>query len=131
MNKVVHFEIPADDLERAKKFYAEVFDWQVSEWPMPQGGVYTGVRTVAVNEETQTPEEAGAINGALVDRSPENPTPLVTMEVESINDHFVKIEAAGGSRVVERTEIPGMGAYAYAKDSEGNIIGLWENAPKA
>lgn len=131
MNKVVHFEIPADNLERAKKFYAEVFGWEISEWPMPQGGVYTGVRSVGVDEKTQLPLESGAINGALVDRSAENPAPLVTMDVESINAHFSKIEAAGGSRLVERTEIPGMGAYAYAKDSEGNVIGLWESLPKA
>lgn len=131
MNKVVHFEVPADDLERAKKFYAKAFNWNISAWPMPDGGVYTGATTVATDETTMMPTEPGAINGALVERSATNPTPIITLEVESIEAQWPKIEAAGGTRVAPRVEIPGMGAYAYFKDSEGNVVGLWETFKKA
>ncbi len=132
MNKVVHFEMPTDDFERAKKFYAEVFEWEMNTWPMQSGETYTGATTVATDPETMTPKEPGAINGALVPRSTTtNPTPIITLEVESIDDHLAKIETAGGKRLSERTEIPGMGAYAYFQDSEGNAVGLWETFKKA
>ncbi len=132
MNKVVHFEVPADNLDRAKQFYSTVFGWDISAWPMPDGGVYTGATTVATDETTMMPKEPGAINGALVERSATtNPTPIITLEVESIEAHWPTIEAAGGKKVSERTEIPGMGAYAYFQDSEGNVVGLWETVKKA
>ena len=123
MRKVVHFEIPADDEGRAREFYRSVFDWQLQEMPDMQ---YTLVRTTAVNEQTQLPTEPGAINGGLMKRSDATPAPVLTIDVESIDDSLKQIESAGGSTVTPRTEIPGMGAFAYFKDSEGNVVGLWE-----
>jgi uncharacterized protein len=64
MNKVVHFEIPADDLERAKRFYSQTFGWQIQDWPMSDGGIYAGVRTVEVDDATFQPKEPGAISDA-------------------------------------------------------------------
>jgi uncharacterized protein len=123
MRKVVHFEIPADDEGRAREFYRSVFDWQLQEMPDMQ---YTLVRTTAVNEQTQLPTEPGAINGGLMKRSDATPAPVLTVDVESIDDSLKQIGSAGGSTVTPRTEIPGMGAFAYFKDSEGNVVGLWE-----
>jgi predicted enzyme related to lactoylglutathione lyase len=74
-----------------------------------------------------TPTEPGSINGGMVERTPENPTPVITLEVESIDDHISKIEAAGGTMISPKGEVPGMGYYAYFKDSENNIMGLWQN----
>ena len=128
MGKVVHFEIPTDDLERAKAFYATVFDWQLDTMPMPGGGDYTGATTTPV-DETMMPTEPGGINGALVDRKGGNPAPVVTIDVDNIDVALEAIAAAGGSTVTPRTAIPGMGAFAYFKDSEGNITGLWETTP--
>jgi predicted enzyme related to lactoylglutathione lyase len=54
---------------------------------------------------------------------------VLTVDVESIDDSLKQIESAGGSTVTPRTEIPGMGAFAYFKDSEGNVVGLWETPP--
>lgn len=130
MNKVVHFEIPVDDLERAKKFYSSVFDWEMKDWQMPDGMVYTGARSVAVDEKTFTPKEAGAINGGLIRRSLDVPHPILTLEVSSIDEYMKKVEAAGGETVSEKGEVAGMGYYIYLKDSEGNVFGLWEMIKK-
>jgi uncharacterized protein len=122
MGKVVHFEIPADDLGRAKQFYGSVFGWQLDDMPDID---YTIARTVDVDEQ-QLPKEPGAINGGMMKRGPDTPSPVVTIDVPSIDESLKQIEAQGGSVVAPRTEIPGMGAYAYFKDSEGNTLGLWE-----
>lgn len=126
MGKVVHFEIPTDDLERAKSFYSSVFGWELQTMPMPEGGEYTGIKTTDVDESTQMPTEPGAINGGMMGRTEATPSPVITIDVEGIDDALKEIEAAGGSTVAPRTAIPGMGAFAYFKDSEGNVMGLWE-----
>jgi predicted enzyme related to lactoylglutathione lyase len=126
MRKVVHFEIPADDEGRAREFYRSVFDWQLQEMPDMQ---YTLVRTTPVDDKTQLPTEPGAINGGLMKRSDATPAPVLTVDVDSIDDSLKQVESAGGSTVTPRTEIPGVGAFAYFKDSEGNVLGLWETQP--
>jgi predicted enzyme related to lactoylglutathione lyase len=91
------------------------------------GGEYTIVRTVAVDDK-QMPTEPGAINGGMMQRTADTPAPVITIGVESIDDALKQVDASGGSTVQPRTEIPGMGAFAYFKDSEGNVVGLWQNA---
>ena len=125
MRKVVHFEIPAEDLDRAKAFYASVFGWQLQTMPMP-GGEYTVVMTTPVDEQTQMPTEPGSINGGMMQRDERTPGPVITIDVDSIDDALREIESRGGSTVTPRTPIPGMGAFAYFKDPEGNVLGLWE-----
>ena len=125
MRKVVHFEIPADDLDRAKTFYGSVFGWQLQTIPMG-GGEYTLASTTAVDEKTSLPTEPGAINGALMAREERLQAPVLTVDVDAIDDALREIEAGGGSTVTPRTEIPGMGAFAYFTDPEGNVLGLWE-----
>jgi uncharacterized protein len=124
MRSVVHFEIPADDVARAKEFYSSVFDWQLQDMP---GMDYTVARTTEVDEQTQMPTSAGAINGGLVPRNEETSAPVLTIDVESVDQALKQVEAAGGRVVRPRTEIPGMGAFAYFTDPEGNTLGLWEN----
>ncbi|HYZ47199.1 MAG TPA: VOC family protein [Actinomycetota bacterium] len=124
MDKIVHFEIPADDVARAKGFYGSIFGWQLDDM---EGMGYTIVRTVDVDEQ-QMPKETGAINGGMMKRGPETPSPVLTINVDSIDDSLGRIESSGGSVVKGRTEIPGMGAFAYFKDPEGNTLGLWETA---
>lgn len=78
-------------------------------------------------------KEPGAINGGMFKRgqSQNAPTsPVITMKVESIVDHFEKIKEAGGEVTVPKGEVPNMGYYAYVKDTEGNVIGLWEDMKK-
>ncbi len=95
MKKVVHFEIPADNMERAKKFYS-IFDWQMQDWPMPDGSVYVGCRTVDADPATHIPKEPGAISGGMILRNEVSRTPNITMHVPSIDDYAVKIQQAGG-----------------------------------
>jgi len=133
MNKVVHFEIPFDDKERSQKFYNEVFGWEINDIPEMN---YTAVTTVET-DENMVPKEVGAINGGMMARgqfegkpSDIMPTgPVIAMEVDSIDDHLKKIADAGGEVIMDKIAIGEMGFYSYAKDTEGNIIGIWE-APK-
>lgn len=126
MDKVVHFEIPVDDAGRAKGFYASVFGWELSDADMGGGNIYTTLTTTPIDQQTRLPTEPGAINGGLMQRTADTPTPVITIGVQAIDETLKKIEAGGGSVVQPRTEIPGLGAYAYFKDSEGNVAGLWE-----
>jgi uncharacterized protein len=123
MRKVVHFEIPADDVGRAKEFYGSVFGWQLQDMPEME---YTVVQTTDVDPQTQMPTEPGAINGGLIARTQNLTSPVLTIDVDSIDDAPKQVEAAGGGVVQTRTEIPGMGAYAYFTDPAGNTLGLWE-----
>ena len=126
MDKVVHFEIPVDDTARAREFYGSAFGWDLNEADMGGGNIYTTVTTTAIDESTRLPTEPGAINGGLTQRTADTPTPVITIGVDSIDESLKKVEAGGGSIVQPRTEIPA-GAFAYFKDSEGNVVGLWEN----
>lgn len=130
MDKVVHFEIPFDDLDRAKKFYSSIFGWEIQDWPMPGGVTYTGVRTVPVDEKTYMPKEPGAINGGMTKRTQDVSAPIITIHVSSIDEYIKKIESAGGKAVMPKGEVPDMGFYSYFIDSEGNVIGLWESLKK-
>ena len=126
MDKVVHFEIPVDDLERAKGFYSSVFGWGMQTMGEEMQN-YTIAMTTPVDEQTRTPLEPGGINGGLMRRGDPTPAPVLTIGVDSIDTSAKMIEAEGGSIVTPRTEIAGMGAFAYFKDSEGNVVGLWES----
>jgi len=123
MDKVVHFEIPFDDKKRAMKFYTEAFDWKLTDM---QEMSYVVADTVARNEK-RMPAEPGAINGGLFQRPKEAPHPVVYVSVASIDQALKKVQAAGGKVVTSKTPIPGMGAYARVSDTEGNILGLFEN----
>jgi uncharacterized protein len=123
MDRVVHFEIPMDDAERASEFYSSAFDWGTQRM---EDYEYTIALTSPIDEKTQIPTEPGAINGGLRPRTAETPTPVIVIQVDSIDESLKKVEAEGGSTVSPRAEMPGLGAYAYFKDTEGNLIGLWE-----
>ena len=125
MDKVVHFEITYEDQERAKDFYRTVFEWDLNDVPMGGGMNYTTATTVPIDEQMM-PTEPGAINGGVTTKGAETPAPVVTIQVDSIDDTLKKIEAEGGSVVTPRTPIQDMGAFAYFKDSEGNTMGLFE-----
>jgi predicted enzyme related to lactoylglutathione lyase len=132
MDKVQHFEIPADDLGRAKKFYEKSFGWKTVDWPMPDGSKYVGLYTGPVNDDN-TWKEPGFINGGMIQRGGEAfpiSNPVITAVVQDIEKVLLKVKAAGGSIFKEAKEIPGLGKYAYIKDSEGNIMGVWQEFKK-
>lgn len=129
MNKVTHFEIPYEDKKRSQEFYNKVFGWELQDFPMPDGNEYTIAKT-AETDENYMVKEPGAINGGMFKRDSSNNTPtspVITMTVDSIDEHFKKVKEAGGEVAVPKGEVPDMGFYAYVIDTEGNMIGLWED----
>lgn len=123
MAAVVHFEIPAEDKERANTFYQNTFGWNLA--PM-QGMDYTIAITTPSDEQTGMPSTPGAINGALFPRTDDLKTPIITIDVEDLDGALSQVESAGGSVVQGKDAVPGMGWYAYFRDTEGNIMGLWQ-----
>ncbi|MCU1517672.1 MAG: glyoxalase/Bleomycin resistance protein/dioxygenase [Pseudarthrobacter sp.] len=128
MAGVVHFEIPADDKERANTFYEGAFGWNLS--PM-QGMDYTIAITTPSDEQTGMPSTPGAINGALFPRTDNLRTPILTIDVDDLDAALAQVESAGGSVAQAKDAVPGMGYYAYFKDTEGNILGLWQTDSSA
>lgn len=124
--KVVHFEIPFDNGDRAGNFYREAFGWQVV--PMPDME-YTMVMT-GPNDPEKGPTEPGFINGGMFHRSDESPgkAPIIVIDVPSVDEALRQVEAAGGKTASEKTPVGDMGFAGYFTDTEGNVIGLWENA---
>jgi hypothetical protein len=122
-NRVVHFEIPFDDSDRASRFYADTFGWELMS--MPEMG-YVLVSTGPNGE--QGPTEPGYINGGMLKRESHWTAPNVVIDVANIEDALKSVEEHGGSTLVERQPVGDMGFSAYFKDSEGNVIGLWETA---
>lgn len=122
--KVVHFEIPADDPERAQAFYREAFGWRIDSMPEFE---YAMVRTTATNE-TGMPTEPGAINGGMLRRQGPITSPVITIDVEDIDAALASIERLGGKTAQARQPVGDMGFAAYFTDPDGNLMGLWQNA---
>lgn len=124
-SRVVHFEVPFEDGDRARSFYHEIFGWAIDEMPEMD---YTVVSTGPTHNGM--PSEPGYINGGMFDRATASlPGPVVIVEVESIDDTLKEVAGHGGSTVEGRMPVGDMGFAAYFKDTEGNVMGLWENAP--
>ena len=128
MNRVVHFEIHAKDLDKAQKFYQEVFGWDIKDMG-PQMGNY---RLVSTGTDVPGSRYTG-INGGITPRMGDAPVGgepvnafVCTIEVESIDEILVKIEKAGGTVAMHKMDVPGVGWLAYRKDPEGNIFGVLE-----
>jgi len=121
MPRPIHFEIPADDPERARRFYGDVFGWKFQKWdgPMPYWLVTTG--------ENGEP----GIDGGLTPRQQPGATTVNTVGVASLDDTIRKIEGGGGKTVVPRMAIPGVGWLAYCVDPEGNTFGVMQADEKA
>ena len=124
MNSVVHFEIPADDEKRAQDFYSKVFGWEIMKVP---GDMPYYMLTTAPTGEDRMIKEPGAINGGMYKRK-DNEPPVIVIDVKSIDEHIKMVKDAGGSIVMEKKDIGDMGFYARIKDSEGNVIGIWEDS---
>jgi predicted enzyme related to lactoylglutathione lyase len=120
--RVVHFEIPFDDGDRARKFYSDAFGWNVMEIPDMH---YTIVQTGPSSEDGR-PSEAGFIGGGMLKRESPTDRPVITIDVEDIDAALEKIESLGGSKILGRQEVGEMGYAAYFKDVEGNLMGLWQ-----
>ncbi len=122
--EVVHFEMPYDDEDRATAFYRDVFGWDTRS--MPEMG-YTTVATGPADPNGR-PSTPGYINGGMLGRQEPITAPVITIAVDDIDVALVRIEEHGGSTLRPRHAVGDMGFSAYIADSEGNVVGLWENA---
>jgi predicted enzyme related to lactoylglutathione lyase len=121
MSRVVHFEIHAENPERAAVFYTAVFGWTIKKWegPVDYWLVTTG------------PTDQRGIDGGLLIRrgaAPAEGQPVnayvCTIGVASVDDTLATVKASGGTIALEKMPVPGIGWLAYAKDTEGNIFGV-------
>jgi predicted enzyme related to lactoylglutathione lyase len=124
MDRVVHFELPADDVERAREFYRTAFGWQMNSMP---GMGYTMITTTPTNDQGR-PSEVGGINGGMLARQGPITAPVVTIGVDDIDAALETVEKLGGTVALGRQAVGEMGFSAYFTDPEGNVVGLWQNA---
>jgi predicted enzyme related to lactoylglutathione lyase len=121
--RVVHFEVPFDDADRARSFYRDVFDWQIQEVPELS---YNMVATGPMGE--QGPTEPGYIGGGMLQRQQPVTAPVITLDVDDIDATLAVIEKHGGATVAPKMPVGEMGFAAYFTDTEGNLMGLWQLA---
>lgn len=119
MGRVVHFEIPADDPERAVGFYRELFGWKIEDANvgMPYWLVTTG-------EDPQP-----GVDGAIMARGGTANTVTNTVAVDSADETLARVRDLGGEVVTDVMPIPGVGRFAYCKDLDDNLFGVLEPEP--
>lgn len=116
-NTVQHFAINADDLDRARSFYAQVFGWRFEAWGPPE-----------FFQIVSGPEDAPGIRGALQKRRELVPGKTVhgfecTVGVEDLDGVLKAVVDGGGKVLMDKTTIAGVGELAFFEDTEGNVVG--------
>ena len=116
-----HFEIPAQDLGRVRRFYTDLLGWDIqAPRGMPDYMLVTTAR-----------EGEAGINGGLIQRRAPQQAVTNYAQVESVADYAEKVKQLGGQVVMGKTAVPKMGYFAVCLDPEGNPLGLWEDDPNA
>ena len=121
MSRVIHFEIPAAEPERAAAFYKQVFGWSIEKWPGPME--YWMVTTGA--------DGAPGINGGLLKKQAPTTATTNTIGVDSVEKAIAAVNSAGGKLVMPKTPIPTIGYFAYLEDTEGNLFGVLQSDANA
>ena len=121
MGRPIHFEIPAEDPQRAIEFYSKIFGWKFSKWegPMDYWLISTG-----------EPSEPGIDGGLMRRRDPNQPC-VNTIAVENLDKAIERVLASGGAMALAKMPVQGVGWLAYCKDTEGHIFGMMQNDPGA
>ncbi len=114
--RVVHFELPADDPDRAAKFYADAFGWKVEKWGGP-----TDYWLVTTGEDPEP-----GIDGGIGKRQDADDQTTNTIDVPDLDAAVAAVEAAGGTITRGKGPVPGVGWLAYATDTEGNPFGMMQ-----
>jgi predicted enzyme related to lactoylglutathione lyase len=122
MNRVIHFEIQADDINRAILFYQKVFGWTIKKWEgtgMDYWLIMTG------------PKEEPGIDGGMAKRQTPGPcgcigTYVCTIGVKDIDETTKKITENGGAILMPKQELMGVGLFASCKDTEGNTFSVMQ-----
>lgn len=121
MPTIVHFEIQADDLQRAKKFYADLFGWKIEK--------YSGPITTEEYWLITTTNEKGekAVDGGMMKRQDLRQPITIYIDVPSVSEYAAKVENLGGKIVVPKMAVLGIGYFAVCLDTENNCFAIWEN----
>ena len=129
---VIHFEMPADDLARAKRFYETTFGWRCTQLG-PEAGDFMLAFTTETDDVTRIPKNVGAINGGFYKRTKPGDHPKLTVLVKDLSEARRRIEQAGGEFLGgtqgpdKPDELPGVGVFASFKDPEGNLVTVYED----
>ena len=141
MPTIVHFEIPADDIERSRKFYNDLFGWKIEKWPGIEGENDGGGQqptSAATGQPMEywivtTTDDKGnkALGGGIMKR--QMPEHRVTnyIGVKSVDEYSSKVEKLGGKVVAPKHAVPGMGYFAICLDTENNTFAIWESDQNA
>jgi hypothetical protein len=121
MPTIVHFDVPAEDTERAKKFYTDLFGWRFDSFPEMQYNLIT----------TTNLDGTPGVGGGLGKRMDPSQRMMNYFGVSSIDAGMKKVKSLGGRTLTEKMAVPGMGYLVNCMDTEGNLFGLWEENPKA
>jgi uncharacterized protein len=125
---IVHFEIPADQPERAAQFYRELFGWDIKQFEgaVAGGMEYWTVKTVSTDARGR-PTGSG-VNGGLMRRMYPSQPPVNYINVESVDESVRRAEGLGATVLMGKTAVPGMGWFAQLTDTEGNVFAVWETS---
>jgi predicted enzyme related to lactoylglutathione lyase len=110
----VNFEIPADDLNRARRFYSELFGWEIK--PVPGRNEYFMITSSGEN----------SVGGGLIKRFRPQHTVINYIDVPSIDECISRVQALGGKIVIRKKPVRGAGYFAICRDTENNTFGIWE-----
>jgi uncharacterized protein len=122
MPTIVHFEIPADDIERSKKFYSELFGWKIEKFPgeTPAGEYWM---------LTITDDKGNRILGGGMHKRMHPEQQIINyIDVKSVDEYSSKVENLGGKVVMPKTAVVGMGYFALCVDTENNNFAIWETS---
>ena len=122
MPRVVHFEIMADDPDRATKFYEQVFGWKTQRW----GDGAQSYWLMTTGDESEP-----GINGGIMRRDPRFPPIVNTLGVDDVEAYCEKVTAGGGKVTMPKFAVPGAGWVAYCEDTEGNPFGVYKSDKSA
>jgi len=112
---IVHFEIPAENVEKMRKFYSRLFGWKIERVAGP-------IEYYLI----ETAPEGKGVGGGMTKKEDLSQQPMNYYLVESVDEYSRKVEELGGEIIMPKQTVPGMGHFAVAIDPERNIFGLWE-----
>ena len=130
MPTIVHFDIPADDVGRSRKFYTDLFGWKIEKWPGADGG---GSSSNMEYWMVTTTDDKGnkTLGGGMMKR--QDPQQQITnfIDVKSVDEYSSKVQKLGGKVVAPKKAVPGMGYFAICLDTENNSFAIWESNESA
>ena len=126
MNPVVHFEMPAEDKQRVKKFYEQAFGWQMQILG-PEMNDYVLATTTPADDKGR-PKDPGAINGGFYQKTAEYKEPSIVIAVDNLETSMELVTKAGGKILNQPMDIPGIGKFDSFIDTEGTRVGMLQPA---